>query len=390
MVAAGIVETAEVKRSLKYYVNNVLSKEIGKTPLQHDRAFCPTNDDIRNYVCKAKRTLELSKLDQENLRLKVEEWQKTSPQSSFFFRPFRTCPGTSDCHQPEEEGHTLADEEKSFEETLLYVHQEEWQKELLTRYGNTLTLMDATYKTTKYSIPLFFVYVKTNVSYTVVVEVIIQSETSEHILEALSMLKSWNQNWEPEYFMMDYSDAEMAAVRGLFPSTQVYLCEFHREQAWERWVKERRHGLNDIEASTLLDLLRDCASAPPNWNLPDQPPDYYFRQSLKQLHSSGVWQGNQHVQQWLNTNWPNCPKVRIHIYTGFYIFCGLCSVQLVPSIRRKPQEIVGYTRSLPGKTLTISSTVLHLYIPFPRFSFSRTWRPRIGHKPFLADKQFAS
>ncbi len=123
-------------------------------------------------MCKAKRTLELSKLDQENLCLKVEEWQKTSPQSSFFFRPFRTCPGKSDCHQPEEEGHTLAVEEKSFEETLLYVHQEEWQKELLTCCGNTLTLMDATYKTTKYSIPLFFVYVKTNVSYTVVAEFI--------------------------------------------------------------------------------------------------------------------------------------------------------------------------------------------------------------------------
>jgi len=34
---------------------------------------------------------------------------------------------------------------------------------------------------------------ETNVSYTVVTEFIIQSETSEHILEALSMLKSWNQ-----------------------------------------------------------------------------------------------------------------------------------------------------------------------------------------------------
>ena len=33
---------------------------------------------------------------------------------------------------------------------------------------------------------------KTNVSYTVVAEFIIQSETNEHTLEALSMLKSWN------------------------------------------------------------------------------------------------------------------------------------------------------------------------------------------------------
>ena len=67
IVAAGIVDTAEVKRSLKYHVNNFLSKEIGKTPLEHDRALHPTNDDIRNHAGKAKRTLELSRLDQENL-----------------------------------------------------------------------------------------------------------------------------------------------------------------------------------------------------------------------------------------------------------------------------------------------------------------------------------
>jgi len=59
MVAAGIVDTAEVKRSLKYHVNNFLNKEIGKTHLQHDRAFHPTNDDIRNHAGKAKRTSEL-------------------------------------------------------------------------------------------------------------------------------------------------------------------------------------------------------------------------------------------------------------------------------------------------------------------------------------------
>ena len=45
--------------------------------------------------------------------------------------------------------------------------------------------MDATYKTTKYySMPLFFVCVKTDVCYLVVAEFIIQSETSEDIYEA--------------------------------------------------------------------------------------------------------------------------------------------------------------------------------------------------------------
>lgn len=36
----------------------------------------------------AKHALELSKLDQENLRLKIEAWQKASPQSSHYFRPY--------------------------------------------------------------------------------------------------------------------------------------------------------------------------------------------------------------------------------------------------------------------------------------------------------------
>ena len=39
---------------------------------------------------------------------------------------------------------------------------------------------------------------------------------------------------EPQFNLTDYSDAEIAAVNKLFPKNQVYLCELHREQAWER------------------------------------------------------------------------------------------------------------------------------------------------------------
>ena len=80
----------------------------------------------------------------------------------------------------------------------MYIQQEDWQKELLVRYGNTVTLMDATYKTTKYIMPLFFVCVKTNVSYSVA-EFIIQSETAEYIREALSVLKSWNPHGKQNF-----------------------------------------------------------------------------------------------------------------------------------------------------------------------------------------------
>ena len=105
---------------------------------------------------------------------------------------------------------------------------------MLATYGNTITLMDATYKTTKYSIPLFFLCIKTNVNYTVVAEFVLQAENTDYIFEALSIVKSWTHNWDPKYFITDYSDAEMSAINKLFPQTQLYLCKFHREQAWER------------------------------------------------------------------------------------------------------------------------------------------------------------
>ena len=112
-----------------------------------------------------------------------------------------------------------------------------WQGELLQKYGNTITLMDATYKTTRYDLALFFICVRTNVGYQVVGEFITQSETSEQIAEALTILKSWNPSWNPPYFMVDYSDAELGAIEQVFPHCKVFLCDFHREQAWERWVK---------------------------------------------------------------------------------------------------------------------------------------------------------
>ena len=71
--------------------------------------------------------------------------------------------------------------------------------------------------------------IKTNVSYSVVVEFIIHSETKDDIFEALSVLKLWNPDWEPKFFLTDYSNAEIAAINKLFPMTQVYMCEFHRE-----------------------------------------------------------------------------------------------------------------------------------------------------------------
>ena len=58
----------------------------------------------------------------------------------------------------------------------------------LCRYPN-LVLMDATYKTCKLALPLFFLVVRTNVGYSVVAEFIIQHEDTMSITEALKILR---------------------------------------------------------------------------------------------------------------------------------------------------------------------------------------------------------
>ena len=57
-----------------------------------------------------------------------------------------------------------------------------------------------------------------------VAEFIAQSESATHIEEALKILISWNPNWKPNYFMTDYSEAEIAALETCFPGVTVLLC----------------------------------------------------------------------------------------------------------------------------------------------------------------------
>lgn len=86
-----------------------------------------------------------------------------------------------------------------------------------------MTLIDATYKTTLYDAPLFYIAVRTNAGYVVAAEFIVQSEASQHIEEAINILKMWNPQWSPEYFICDYSNAEILALESAFPKAVVYL-----------------------------------------------------------------------------------------------------------------------------------------------------------------------
>lgn len=80
----GITDIQEVRKVLNHYVRTSLCSH---PPDSDDRAYFPSSRDIKNHIYLAKRALELSKLDQENLAKKISEWEKLYPESQHYFRP---------------------------------------------------------------------------------------------------------------------------------------------------------------------------------------------------------------------------------------------------------------------------------------------------------------
>ena len=153
----GVTQWQEVNKLLTYHVENILFPDsTALRPSILNRSFYPTNKDIMNHIYKAITKHKLSKLDQVNLQRMIDEWTKKDPTSKFFLR---MCTARNNSEILDQSQQT---------QKLLYVHQEQWQQRLMVKYGNEISLLDATYKTTNYALPFFFVCVKTNNGYAVV------------------------------------------------------------------------------------------------------------------------------------------------------------------------------------------------------------------------------
>ncbi|XP_063236153.1 uncharacterized protein LOC134538662 [Bacillus rossius redtenbacheri] len=176
--------------------------------------------------------------------------------------------------------------------TLLFCHQTQWQKDLLRHYGQ-VCLLDATYKITKYSIPLFFLAVKTNVGYSVVGTFVIQAESTRLIQEALSIFKEWLPDWKAKFWMTDFSEAEISAIENTFPDSTVYLCAFHREQAWQRWLRKTENSVSG-DPQDILNLWRNVA----NSSTKEQ-----FHIQVNSLKNSDIMKKNPKAEQYFSTQW---------------------------------------------------------------------------------------
>lgn len=81
--------------------------------------------------------------------------------------------------------------------------------------------------------------------------------------------------------------------------TTTYICDFHREQAWERWLKKGDNGVVDKKGD-ILKMLRAIAKS----NTVDA-----FEKNLSALKQSDTWLSHQKLRNWMNGTWLKEAKV---------------------------------------------------------------------------------
>ena len=112
----------------------------------------------------------------------------------------------------EEEEQEIKFKNEDSAHSQLFVYQTKSQRRLFQRYGGEMLLLDATYKTTRYVLPLFFLAVKANVDYQIVGTFITENETKRAIKEALTKFKEWSPSTSPNFCMIDYCNEEIEAL----------------------------------------------------------------------------------------------------------------------------------------------------------------------------------
>ncbi|XP_051503118.1 uncharacterized protein si:dkey-31c13.1 isoform X1 [Myxocyprinus asiaticus] len=226
--------------------------------------------DILNIIQKIKTGNRTSSTDHLNLQALVNKWNEEG--YAIEYRP------------AQEKGGTMS--------KLLLCMQMPWQRRLMLLYGQQICLLDATYRTSRYSVPLFFLWVRTNVNYAVVGVFITQTDTKEDIADALKVFQNWNSDWNPSHFMVDFREAEIGALEEVFKGSKVLLSDFHREKEWVEWTRIKD---NDVTCQKeVLTLLRAIADAQTKEE---------FQNSTVTLKQHPVWQTNEKLRRWFSSKW---------------------------------------------------------------------------------------
>ena len=81
----------------------------------------------------------------------------------------------------------------------------------------------------------------------------------------------------------------------------VTLCDFHREKAWDEWLRKHDHGVADVK-DIVLKKLRSIADAETKTE---------YEHARDELMLSPIWKNNQQLRDWFTNKWLKCCHVRI-------------------------------------------------------------------------------
>lgn len=79
----------------------------------------------------------------------------------------------------------------------------------------------------------------------------------------------------------------------------INICDFHREQAWERWLSKGSNGLSD-KKEQILAKLRAIAQARTHLQC---------EKAIENVKSSAEWKEHQHFRNWIGNTWLKHVKV---------------------------------------------------------------------------------
>lgn len=102
--------------------------------------------------------------------------------------------------------------------------------------------------------------------------------------------------------MIDYCQEEIGAIKSVFPTSKIQLCDFHCEQAWERWVRRKEHEVESRDQA--LSLMRHLAHA----TCAEE-----FEAFCKSLRESVFWQ-NHRFQEYMLTHWIHVSDMWVKFY----------------------------------------------------------------------------
>jgi hypothetical protein len=80
----------------------------------------------------------------------------------------------------------------------------------------------------------------------------------------------------------------------------VLLCDFHKEQAWNRWIRTSRNGIDPSDKDNVIAMLRNVSHA---------ESVAAFDRALATLKNSTFWKKNVLFRNWLEKKWLPQSKV---------------------------------------------------------------------------------